>query len=68
MTINTMQEQGKVLIMKFKSMNKKNKELLKIQDCQNDIIKNMSINMAGLIGENRELKEELEKIKTYEIY
>lgn len=63
MTINTMQEQGKQLILKYKSMKKKNKELIKVQDNQNDLIKTLSIDMAKMVGENRELKDENSTLK-----
>ena len=62
-TINTMQEQGKKLLLKFKSLNKKNRELTKIQDDQNLLIKQLSVDMAKLIGEKRELQDRLDSTK-----
>lgn len=58
-----MQEQGKKLLLKFKSLNKKNRELTKIQDGQNNLIKQLSVDMAKLIGENRELTDKLASVK-----
>ena len=64
MTINTMHEQGKKLISKCKTYKKKVKELTRVQDGQNDLINNLSMDMAKVIGEKRDLKDKLDKLQS----
>ena len=58
-----MQEQGKKLIKKCKVLNKKNRELTKMQNNLNELVKNLSMDMAKMVGKNRELEDKVDKLE-----